>query len=105
MVVILPDAVGGLDDVESRVAASYPDWLAALRRKRVDVQLPRWKVTSELSLNDALAAMGMRTAFGATADFTGMADVSPLSIHKVIQQAFVDVNDIGTAAAPLTAIT
>ena len=104
MVVVLPDAVDGLEDVESRIAASYPDWLAALRRKRVDLQLPRWKVTSDLPLNDALAALGMPTAFGAAADFTGMADLKPLSINQVLQQAFVDVDEIGTEAAGLTAL-
>jgi serpin B len=103
MVVILPDAVDGLDDVESRLA-SYPEWIAALRPKRVDLQLPRWRVTSDLALKETLVAMGMPAAFEVGADFGGIADVKPLYVHDVLQQAFIDVDETGTEAAAVTAV-
>ncbi len=104
MVVILPDAVDGLDEVESRVAASYPEWIAALRPKRVDLQLPRWKVSSDLPLKETLAAMGMPAAFEVGADFGGIADIKPLYVYNVLQQAFIDVDEEGTEAAAVTAV-
>jgi serpin B len=108
MVVFLPDEVDGLEAVESRLSASYDDWVSALTVKRVDLWLPRWKVTSGLSLSHALETMGMTTAFGRDADFTGMAkrrpnDV-PIAIDSVLQQAFVEVDEIGTEAAAVSAM-
>jgi serpin B len=46
----------------------------------------------------------MPSAFGTAGDFTGMADLKPLSINEVLQEAFVDVDEIGTEAAGLTAL-
>jgi serpin B len=58
-----------------------------------------------LPLNDVLAAMGMHTAFGPAPDFIGLADLKPLFIHGVLQQVFIDVDEIGTEAAGLAALT
>lgn len=108
MVVILPDDVDGLDAVESRLSSSYDDWLAAMTSKRVDLWLPRFRVTSRLSLGGALEAMGMTSAFGSRADFTGMAKRRPkdppIAIDEVLQQAFVEVDEVGTEAAAVTAV-
>jgi serine protease inhibitor len=104
MVIVLPDAVDGLEAVENRLAASYQGWLKVLRFKRIDLELPRWTVRSRLTLADALAAMGMPTAFTMAADFSGMADVRPLFIHKILQEAFIDVDEAGTEAAAVTAV-
>jgi serpin B len=108
MVVILPDDASGLDAVESRLSSSYDDWLSALTLKRVDLWLPRWKVTSGLSLGPALESLGMSSAFGDKADFSGMAargpNDPPIAIDKVLQQAFVEVDEVGTEAAAVTAV-
>ena len=104
MVIVLPDATDGLEAVEDRLAASYQGWLKALRYKRIDLELPRWTVRSRLTLAGAVAAMGMATAFTVAADFSGMADVRPLFIHKILQEAFIDVDEAGTEAAAVTAV-
>ena len=103
MVVILPDDADGLEAVERRLSSSYDDWLSALTRKRVDLWLPRWKFSSQLSLGEALEDMGMTTAFGPQANFTGMTKL-PIVIDKVLQQAFVEVDEVGTEAAAVTAV-
>ena len=74
-----------------------------MTRKRVDLWLPRWKFSSRLSLGKALEDMGMPTAFGPRANFTGMAKL-PIIIDKVLQQAFVEVDEVGTEAAAVTAV-
>jgi serpin B len=104
MVVVLPDLENGLDAVEARLADSYHAWSRALDYKLIDLRLPRWKVTSRLSLADALAAMGMPTAFSQAANFTGIAQARPLFLHRVLQQAFANVDEAGTEAAAVTAI-
>ncbi|MEP6652698.1 MAG: serpin family protein [Myxococcales bacterium] len=103
MVVVLPDAADGLNAVEARLAGSYQGWMKALDHKPVDLELPRWKVTSRLPTTAALTAMGMQTAFTTRANFQGMSD-ERLFIQRVLQQAFVEVDEEGTEAAAVTAV-
>ena len=104
MVIVLPDQPNGLDAIERRLAASYQAWLNALGDQLVDLALPRWTVRSRLPLTDILAAMGMASAFSVAADFSGTATARPLFIQKVLQEAFVNVDEEGTEAAAVTAI-
>jgi serpin B len=107
MVVFLPDELDGLDALESRLSGSYDDWVSALTVKRVDLWLPRFRVTSRISLANALKTMGMPSAFDRSADFTGMAkrraNDEPIVIDSVLQRAFVEVDEVGTEAAAVTA--
>jgi serpin B len=48
--------------------------------------------------------MGMPTAFSLQADFSGIGRTRPLFVQKVLQQAFVNVDEAGTEAAAVTAV-
>jgi serpin B len=106
MTVLLPKKADGLADLERKFT---PDTLAAvvkgLRRQEVVLTLPRFKTETKYSLQEPLAALGMKDAFGAKADFTGM-HTSPekLFISHVLHKAFVEVNEEGTEAAAATAV-
>jgi serpin B len=79
-----------------------------LSPKRVDLWLPRWKYASTLSLGPILKSLGMTTAFGAHADFTGIAprkpDEPPIGIDQVLQKTFIEVDEVGREAAAVTAV-
>jgi serpin B len=108
MVILLPKSADGLPAVEKKLSpAEWGKWTQALRqaRPRVDVMLPKFKVTQAFSLDRTLAAMGMPDAFdGAKADFSGMTEKEKLFIGLVIHKAFVDVDENGTEAAAATAV-
>lgn len=104
MVVVLPDGAGDLPAVERKIARRYTDWVAALRPTLVDLWLPRWTFRSRVDLGTPLDAAGMRLAFTPSADFSGFSDV-PLFIDKVLQEAFIDVNETGTEAAAATLVS
>ena len=108
MLVLLPDKVDGLADVEkSLTAAKLAEWVGKLQHKRVNLSLPKFKSTSSFELSKELGALGIRKAFQAGgADFTGIANVpdEPLYIALVIHKAFVEVNEEGTEAAAATAV-
>ncbi|MCA9255131.1 MAG: hypothetical protein KDA33_05810, partial [Phycisphaerales bacterium] len=73
-------------------------------KAKVMVQIPRFKLTQELSLGQTLGAMGMPTAFTNAADFSGMDGSKELYIGAVVHKAYVDVNEEGTEAAAATGV-
>jgi serpin B len=72
--------------------------------RQVKVYFPKFKLETGYSLPGTLRAMGMRAAFTAAADFSGMDGTKSLFISDVIHKAFVDVNEEGTEAAGATAV-
>ena len=65
----------------------------------IHLSLPRFTARSHLSLPDTLAAMGMPTAFGGGADFSGMTGQPDLFLQAVEHEAVVEVDEEGTKAA------
>lgn len=105
MVILLPDKVDGLNELEKGLAADkLTAWRGQMKRRQVELTLPKFKMTSEFALKDVLSSLGMLYAFTTAADFSGMDGSKNLSIQHVIHKAFVDVNEEGTEAAAATAI-
>ncbi len=73
--------------------------LAQLRLKKVVLRMPKFELTSEFSLADTLAELGMPDAFTGAADFSGMDGTHDLFIGHVAHKAYVSVNEEGTEAA------
>jgi len=72
-------------------------------RREGPVVWPRFKLEYGVELKEPLKALGMRAAFG-KADFSGISDRG-LFVSAVRQRAFVEVNEEGTEAAAVTAMT
>jgi serpin B len=105
MVILLPKKVDGLAGLESSLTSDKVEgWLARLSRKNVQVARPRFKVESSCELARTLASMGMPSAFGSQADFSGMTTDRALYLSAVIHKAFAEVNEEGTEAAAATAV-
>ena len=107
MLVLLPKNMDGLANLQSVLSKeNLEKWIKSIRKKEVLVFLPKFKVTSQFRLDEALASMGMTDAFSPEkADLSGI-DGEPhrLYIGAVIHKAFVDVNEEGTEAAASTAV-
>jgi len=105
MIVALPSDIDSLDEIEDRLGGSYADWIGALKYREVDLELPRFTVTTDLPLIPLLTAMGIRLAFApGRADFSGMTAEVKLYIGDAIQKAWIETNEKGTEAAAVTAI-
>jgi serpin B len=65
------------------------------------VMLPKFRIEYDVTLNQPLEALGMKSAFGTKADFSGIAE-EPLYISELKQKSYVDVNEEGTEAAAMT---
>lgn len=105
MVVVLPKAKDGLSKLEATLSAAGVDgWIAKARPMDGDVALPRFEFTTRYQLPDQLQALGMKKAFGAGADFSGITTAEPLLISDVIHKAFIKVDEEGSEAAAATAV-
>jgi serpin B len=106
MVIFLPKANDGLVAFESSLTfAKLEGWLSKLSSQRVEVSLPRFKMTAESELSEPLSRLGMPAAFQrGRADFSGITGTRELAISAVIHKAFVEVEEKGTEAAAATGV-
>jgi serpin B len=104
MVVLVPDAgtfeayAQGLDPDELAAA------LGALEPVSMRLDLPKFSYDSGFELQQALMDLGIREAFDAQADFSGMDGTQELFIDNVYHKAFIAVDEAGTEAAAASAV-
>jgi serpin B len=106
MVIVLPKAVDGLAALESMMTLdNLSTWSKNLAMQRVQVSLPKFKLTGEFELSKVLSKLGIPSAFDQDlADFSGMTGDRDLHIDAVVHKAFVEVDEKGTEAAAATAV-
>ncbi|XP_050581079.1 antichymotrypsin-2-like isoform X4 [Bombus affinis] len=104
MVIILPNEIDGLSDVQKKLQnTSLTNILSQGHEEEVNLWLPKFKMESMLKLNDVLKEMGLTDAFSNRANFSATAD-GILYISHVIQKAYIEVNEEGSEAAAATAV-
>ncbi len=106
MLLILPSQSGDINSfIDNMDGNFWNNLLTNMDSAEVNLWLPRFKLEYSITLNDALKAMGMESAFNPlTADFTKMRKERDLFISRVLHKTFIDVNEKGTEAAAVTAI-
>ena len=96
------------DDIEtlenSFTIEKLTEWKKSLRKRKVNIYIPKFKFETKYFMKYTLSNLGMPTAFTNSADFSGMTGTKDLKIDKVIHQAFIEVNEEGTEAAAATGI-
>ncbi|KAJ8681830.1 hypothetical protein QAD02_017622 [Eretmocerus hayati] len=104
LVVIVPNDINGLDYVIQNSTALKPEYLAkSASKQEVHLYLPKFKIESTIDLKEPLEKLGMTNMFENTANFSGIAKES-LQVSKVLQKAFIEVNEHGSEAAAATSI-
>ena len=78
--------------------------VSAMQYQQVELTVPRFTYESSFALKDALQKPGMKQAFTAAADLSGMTGRPELFIQDVYHKAFVAVDEEGTEAAAATAV-
>ncbi|GGN95712.1 serpin family protein [Saccharibacillus kuerlensis] len=109
MILALPDEDRSLDDFKRRNLPEFEKWSKDLTDQPGIIELPRFKLSDKLELNDALSALGMPAAFDdQQAELGGLAasgaDPGELYVDFVTHDTFVEVNEEGTEAAAVTVI-
>lgn len=103
MLIILPS--GDLQEFESSFDLEMLDEIRGnLSSRNVAVSMPVFEFTSSMSLRSVLQSLGMESAFGSGANFSGFTGIRDLYISDVVHKAFVKVDEEGTEAAAATAV-
>jgi serpin B len=109
MVLVLPEKKTSLIDFEKGLTADkWNKMLEAMLPVKVIVNLPKWELHSDLmKLKEPLKQLGMVAAFddGGGADFSGMTGKRDLYINEVLHKTFIRVDELGTEAAAVTAVS
>ena len=111
MMVIAPQDPGNLAGVETLLSTDAINaWSDQLEGDiKVNIALPKFKMETDSDLKPLLKNLGMTDAFiDGKADLTDISaspsDHDRLYIEKVVQKAYVDVNEKGTEAAATTGV-
>lgn len=111
MLVVLPDEMDGLADVEAAfcdrdagdVGATFFDFAERMSERMVKVKLPRFTSEGSLALHDLLPEVGMRHLFSREdANLSGITGEEGLFLSSANHRAFMKVNEEGTEAAAST---
>ncbi|KAK0170427.1 hypothetical protein PV328_010993 [Microctonus aethiopoides] len=101
MFIMLPNETSGLKNVETNLDKINFEKLRGPAQK-IHLQLPKFKIESKFDLKGVLQKMGMKEMFESTANFKGINESTPLKVSKILQKAFIEVNEEGTEAAAVT---
>jgi serine protease inhibitor len=119
MVILLPVAeppwqgpnqprISELSDLEAKLTpqnlSSWLDQLDGVDASDADIAIPRFTTTQTFDLSEQLKSLGMSSAFGDSADFSGMDGMRDLYISDVVHKAYVEVDEHGTEAAAATSV-
>ena len=101
-VALVPDAIDGLKDLETKLTPDILTGCARLEPAEVRLWLPRIKLTSETkNLPETLKRMGMRKAF-TLGGFDAI--TAEIGISEVIHKTFIELDEDGTKAAAASAV-
>jgi serpin B len=110
-VVLLPDDINGLRELEMKLSADVLAGCAKLEKRDVDLYLPKFKLEPPtIALKEKFEGLGMKTAFDdprGSANFDKIAPRKPndyLYISNIFHKTFIAVDEKGTEAAAATAV-
>jgi len=103
MLILLPK--DNLEDIQPLTIEKLKEWKSQMKEETLDeIYLPKFEFNTKYFMKEILSDMGMPTAFGMDADFSGMDGTKSLYIKEVIHQAYVKVDEKGTEAAAATGV-
>lgn len=105
MYIFLPRPESSLTTFQQTLSAeNWESWMNQFSRRQGSIQLPKFTIEYETSLNKALQALGMEVAFAAgRAEFANLSDRETV-ISEVKHKTFLEVNETGTEAAASTSV-
>ncbi|KAK1168486.1 neuroserpin-like [Acipenser oxyrinchus oxyrinchus] len=100
MMIVLPRQEVPLATLEPIIKAQLiEEWASAVKKQKVEVYLPRFKIEQKIDLKESLQDLGVKKMFTKEADLSAMTDGKDLFIGKAVQKAYLEVTEEGAEAA------
>lgn len=106
-VAILPNEDVDIDQYVSSLSGSKLEKLlsSVTGTNRCVANIPEFELRTNLSLTDAVKAMGIELMFTEDANFDTLTMSDGLSVSDILQESFIEVNHQGTEAGSATTVT
>lgn len=106
MTYLLPRPGVPLSAVEQKLnRASVDIWLESMSNRTVSVAIPKFILEWGASdISPELKLLGMKSAFSAEADFSGISSAKSIHVSMVLHKASIEIDERGTIAAAATAV-
>ncbi|MBQ8738836.1 MAG: serpin family protein [Clostridia bacterium] len=104
-VALLPNEDVSINDyIASLDESALLDTLKGIRASGEGIiKIPKFELEYTLNMNELLSELGMSSAFGESADFSGISNES-LYISQVLHKTFISLDNLGTRAGAVTMI-
>ncbi|CAM9344960.1 unnamed protein product, partial [Lampetra planeri] len=100
MMIVLPRQEVPLASLEPIIKAPLlEEWANNVKRQKVEVYLPRFKVEHKMDLRNILQELGIKSIFNTNADLSAMTDDRDLYVGKAVQKAYLEVTEEGAEGA------
>nr|XP_057946569.1 serine protease inhibitor 2.1-like [Doryrhamphus excisus] len=105
MLILLPNKGVDYSSIEDEITAKvFLGWIKKLRKMKVEIKIPKFKMEESYSLNKILPELGFNSIFTHTANLTGLSKDDGLQVSEVLHKAVIEVDETGTTAAAATTI-
>lgn len=103
-VVLPPEGISPETILQYVNETAFDAALSMMSEREVILSLPKFKIETEMVLNETLRRLGVKAAFTSGAQFDGISEMGPLAVDQVKQKCFVEVSEKGTEAAAVTVV-
>ncbi|XP_075388173.1 plasma serine protease inhibitor [Tenrec ecaudatus] len=99
---VLPHA-GSLEQVENGLKElTLQEWLKKLRKRHLQLYLPRFSVGTSYQLEKVLPKLGISDIFTSQADLGALSHQANMQVSEMVHKTVVEVTESGTEAASAT---
>ncbi|XP_017546380.1 protein Z-dependent protease inhibitor [Pygocentrus nattereri] len=105
MLIVLPDNNVDYTIIDDEINADrFLNWIKNMKKTKLEVYLPKFKMEQSYPLHKILPAMGIQNIFKNTANLKGMSQEPGLKVSQVLHKAVIEVDEKGTVAAAATSV-
>ena len=104
MIMVLPRFADNFEQIQSTINSSkYDKWMNGIAPRPVVVTIPKFQMNIKYDLRSTFRKMGLKEPFTQNANFSEISK-RPLRISKVVHQAFLQIDEVGTEASAATTV-